>query len=271
MRTTYTFNQFIKENKLWYKTIPQFLEIMEKYPENIVFIDTETTGLGGSKVQQLTQVSGILVDKDFNEISEFDQKIELTDEIKSRMDQDIEFPKGLKVDDQKVINPWSTKKILKFNHYKDGDYEYLNEKEVIDNFFNWLKDYEPYALVAQNAIFDMNMLGGRYNHKIKSPVIDTKEILQFYFLPLIQKLSETNPKFKEMVNSIGNSDRDNGLISSSLSKVGPALNLDMSKYHDSLTDCRITINMYKEIFKYLEEYKNVDISKYQNERIKTKR
>jgi len=265
-----SFSQF-NENKLWYKSIPQFLEMMEKYPENIVFIDTETTGLGGSRVQQLTQVSGIVVNKNFNEISEFDQKIELTDEIKHRMEQDPEFPKGLKVDGKKQMNPWSTKKILKFNHYKDGDYEYLNEKDVIDNFFNWLKDYEPYALVAQNAIFDMNMLGGRYGHKINSPVIDTKEILQFYFLPLIQTLSETDPKFKNMVDSIGFSSRDNGLISSSMAKIGPALNLDMTKYHDALTDCRITIEMYKKIFEYLEKYKNVDISKYQIERIKTKR
>jgi uncharacterized protein YprB with RNaseH-like and TPR domain len=48
----------LNENKMWYKTIPQILEwIDSKSNMSWVWIDTETTGLGGPKQQQLTQVS----------------------------------------------------------------------------------------------------------------------------------------------------------------------------------------------------------------------
>ena len=106
-------------------------------------------------------------------------------------------------------------------------------------------------------------------NKIKNEVLDTKMLIQLYFLPLLQKLAETNPKYKEMVDFIGTSPRDNGLISSSMSKVGPALGINMSGYHDALTDCRITIQMYQKIVDLLDQHKNVDISKYQTERIKS--
>ena len=71
-----------------------------------------------------------------------------------------------------------------------------------------------------------------------------------------------------MINFIGKSERDGGLISSSMSKVGPALGINMSGYHDALTDCRITIQMYQKIADFLKQHQEVDIMKYQLERIK---
>ena len=39
---------FVNENKMWYKTIPQILDWLEsKSKMPWVFLDTETTGLGG--------------------------------------------------------------------------------------------------------------------------------------------------------------------------------------------------------------------------------
>jgi hypothetical protein len=73
------------------------------------------------------------------------------------------------------------------------------------------------------------------------------------------------------VNKIGVSDRDNGLISSSMSKIGPALGINMSGYHDALTDCRIMSQMFCKMIDFLKEHQSLDISKYQSERIMTKR
>ena len=143
-----------------------------------------------------------------------------------------------------------------------------NEGEVVNEFFNWLERYEPCLFVAQNAGFDMNMLSGRFGHKINNEVFDTKMLIQLYYLPLIQKLAETDIKYKDLINFIGTSSRDNGLVSSSLSKIGPALGLNMSGYHDALTDCRLTLNMYSKIVNFLKENQSVDIMKYQTERIK---
>jgi uncharacterized ubiquitin-like protein YukD len=46
------------------------------------------------------------------------------------------------------------------------------------------------------------------------------------------------------------------------------LSIDMNNYHDAITDCRITIQMYQKIIDLLKQYQEVDIMKYQLERIK---
>ena len=248
----------INENKMWYKTISEILNWLDsKSTTPWIWIDTETSGLGGPKKQQLTQVSAIATQYDFNsnsfiELDTYDQKIKLTDDIKSRYN-----------------SPGDTsRRILSFNHYGSGQYKWRNEEGVVNEFFNWLERYEPCLFVAQNAGFDMNMLSGRFGHKINNEVFDTKMLIQLYYLPLIQKLAETNIKYRELINFIGTSSRDNGLISSSLSKIGPALGLNMTGYHDALTDCRLTMNMYLKIVDFLKENQSVDIMKYQAERIK---
>lgn len=251
----------INENKMWYKTIPEILEWLEsKSKLPFIWLDTETSGLGGPKQQQLTQVSAIATQYDFksnnfSEIGTFDEKIKLTDETKSKF---------LRPEDK-------TKWVLGFNHYGSGDYKYKNERDIVDDFFRWIGNYTPNILVAQNASFDMAMLSGRHGHKITSEVFDTKMLIQLYFLPLLQTLAETDPKYKEMIDFIGTSSRDNGLISSSMAKIGPVLGVNMMGYHDAITDCRITIQMYQKIIELLKQNQEIDIMKYQVERIKTLR
>jgi len=81
----------INENKMWYKTIPEILNWLESKSEmNWLFLDTETTGLLGPKKEQVTQVSGIVVQYNysantFNELDTYDQKIKLNTDIKSRI------------------------------------------------------------------------------------------------------------------------------------------------------------------------------------------
>jgi hypothetical protein len=248
----------LNENKMWYKTIPEILDWLEiKSEKPFIFTDTETTGLGGPKKQQLTQVSAIATQYDFNtntfkELGEYDQKIKLNDDTKSR----YKTPGD------------DSRKILSFNHYGDGQYTYRDEREIVDEFFTWVDQYTPFLLVAQNAGFDMSMLSGRFGHKLNNEVFDTKMLIQLYYLPLIQTLAETDTKYQEMITFIGTSARDNGLLSSSLSKIGPALGLNMSGYHDALTDVKITIEMFKRIVDFLKENQSVDIMKYQSDRIK---
>jgi 2'-5' RNA ligase/DNA polymerase III epsilon subunit-like protein len=261
-KVNFKYNQGIveslNENKMWYKTIPQILEWLEsKSKMTWLWIDTETTGLGGPKQQQLTQVSALATDysfqsNTFNELGLFDEKIKLTDETKSK----FSTPED------------RTKWVLGFNHYGSGKYKYKNEQEILDKFFDWTGNYEPCLFIAQNAGFDMAMLAGRYGHKINNEVFDTKMLIQLYYLPLLQKLAETDSKYKDIIDFIGTSSRDGGLISSSMSKVGPALGINMTNYHDALTDCRITIQMYQKMVDFLKQHQEVDIMKYQTERIK---
>lgn len=163
------------------------------------------------------------------------------------------------------------KKVLSFNHYGSGRNKYHNEDETLVDFVNWVNKFEGALLIIQNAPFDMGMINVRSSTKLRNEIIDTKDIIQLYYLPAILKLSETDDYYKNMVNKIGTSDRDNRLINSSMSKVAPALQIDMNNYHDALTDCRITLEMFCKIIEFLKENKTIDISKYQLERIKTKK
>lgn len=225
-----------------------------------LWVDTETTGLGGHENEQLTQISCIASKynfdtNSFDEIDTFDYKIKLTEEIKKR----YAMPNDTSI------------KVLTLNNYGSGDYRYIDEKIVLDNFFNWMNDnFSPCLFIAQNASFDVDMLTGRYNHIIKNEIFDTKLLIQLYYIPLLQKLAEDDIEYQKIIDFIGTSKRDNGLISSSMSKIAPALNIDMTNYHTAIDDCRITMKMYIKIIDFLKKYKNIDIDKYQLERINTK-
>ncbi len=251
-------SESINENKMWYKTIPEILSWLDsKTDMPWVWLDTETTGLNGPRNEQLTQVSCLVTECDFNnnkfsELGKFDEKIKLTKDTKSKYNEPED----------------RTKWVLGFNRYGSGGYKYKDEEQVINDFFQFISDYEPCLLIAQNAAFDMAMLAGRYGHKIKNEVFDTKMLIQLYFLPLLQKLAESDVKYKEMIDAIGKSPRDGGLISSSMSKIGPALGINMSGYHDAITDCRITVQMYQGMVDLLKQHQEVDIMEYQTERIK---
>jgi len=251
----------LNENKLWHKTIPQFLSwFKEKSNNYFVMLDTETTGLPSSGYEvQLTQLSAIVFKYDyitnkFNEIDSYNEKIKLTDKS---------------IDLMKDPNN-SIKKVLSFNHYGEKGIKFGDEKSTLNDFYNWLKQYNNPILMIQNASFDMRYLNIRNPIiKFNNEVIDTKMIIQLYYLPLLQKLAETNIEYKELIDKIGTSSRDNGLISSSMGKIGPALDINMIGYHDSLTDCRITIKMVEKIIDFLKKYQHEDITKYQMLRIKS--
>lgn len=94
-------------------------------------------------------------------------------------------------------------------------------------------------------------------------------LIQLYYIPALQKLAETDEAAADKIRQIGVSGRDNGLISSSLSKIGPALGINMTGYHDALTDCRLAWQMYEGIVAFLKENIELDITTYQVERIKS--
>lgn len=260
------FNQFLNEHKL-HKNQYQFLDYIEKLSQNksFIFVDTETTGLGGPKKQQLTQISAVAYNYDFhsNELKEFgnfNKKIKISADMKDR----LKNPKD---------DIYSTFRFNQYGNKIKEDPKYYDEQEILKEFYNWLKNSGQYLeplLIMQNAIFDMNMFVGRSGTKIKYEVLDTKQIIQLFIIPIIQKLAETNQEYQETLIKIGTSTRDNGLITSSMGKWGPFFNIDMSGYHDGLTDCRITSEMFTKMIDFIKENIDLNISKYQVERILSK-
>jgi DNA polymerase III epsilon subunit-like protein len=253
------YDTFILEHKFWGKSITEFLNwIKSKSNKYWVVLDTETTGLPTDPYEiQLTQVACIVFKynfetNSFKEIDKFNQKIKLT---KNTLDL--------------MKNKSRIKNVLSFNHYGENDTKFFQEENVLVDLFEFLKPYDNPILVIQNAIFDMRYLNTRNpNIKFNNEILDTKQIIQLFYLPTLQTLSEVDNSYKKIIDSIGTSTRDNGLISSSLSKIGPALGINMSGYHDALIDCRLATEMFKSIIDFLKDNKDLDITKYQSERIK---
>jgi len=253
--------KFLLEHKFWGKTIPEFLTWLDsKSDKHWVILDTETTGLPSDPYDiQLTQVSCLVVKYNsktntFEKVDSFDKKIKLTSKTLSLM----------KRTDSRIA------KVLSFNHYGKSGLKYHEEENVLSDFFDFISQYDNPMLIIQNAKFDMRYLNIRNPIvKFDNEVLDTKQVLQLFYLPTLQKLSETDEKSATMVSKIGTSNRDNGLISSSMSKVGPALGINMTGYHDALTDCRLAMQMLQKVIDFLRENQSVDIKKYQGERINT--
>lgn len=258
------FTDFLNEHKL-HKNIYQFLNYIENLSNDKVFIftDCETTGLGGHKKQQLTQISAVGYDYDFksNELEEFgtfNKKIKISSDMKSRLYDPSD----------------NIRSKFKFNRYGDKiptDTKYYSEQDILNEFRNWISHsgyYKDPLLVMQNAIFDMNMLVGRGGNKLNYEVLDTKQILQLFVIPIMQKLAETDQKYVDIIKNIGTSERDFGLVTSSMGKWGPFFGINMSGYHDALTDCRITAEMFTKMIDFIKENSDLDISKYQVDRIK---
>lgn len=245
--------KIIKEN-LKGNTIEGYLEYFEnKYKDStLIWLDTETTGLNVHD-NQLTELSAIVTDSEFNVIDQFSKKI--------------------KIDWSNVKDVKTTKDIvLPMTRYGERGIKYHDESQTIDEFFDWVDSFDNPVLIAQNASFDIKYLAVRGNRKIDYPVIDTKMVIQLYFIPIIQQLSdENNSEAQEILKQLPPSSRDKGMPSSSMGKIAPILGIDVSGWHSAVEDVKIMINMFKKIKDYLEEYKGLDIRKHQTKRLQTYR
>ena len=255
--------EFLKEHKFWGKSISEFLSWLDsKSNKYFIVLDCESTGLPNDPYDiQLTQVSCLVVKYNsktntFKEVNSFDKKIKLTSKTLSLM----------KSPDSRIA------KVLSYNHYGKVGLKYYEEENVLSDFFNFISQYDSPMLIIQNAEFDMRYLNIRNPIvKFDNEVLDTKQVLQLFYLPTLQKLAESDKEAANLITKIGTSSRDNGLISSSMGKVGPALGINMTGYHDALTDCRLAMQMLQRVIDFLKKNQNVDIKKYQGERINTMR
>jgi len=249
--------QYLFEHKFYGKSNSDSIEwLNSKSLQKFAFIDTETTGLPNKDYNvQLTQIACIMCEYnkesgEFKELDSFNEKIRLTDETKSSMGDTGQI-----------------KRVLSFNRYGQKGIKFNEESDTILELKRFLQKHGFPILVIQNAAFDMKYLNTRSDHRITNEVLDTKQMLQLFYLPTLQKLAETDEYYRDIIQEIGTSERDNGLISSSMGKVGPAMRIEMDDYHDALSDCKYTIKILENMIKLLKNNKDLDISKYHSERV----
>jgi DNA polymerase III epsilon subunit-like protein len=227
----------------------------EKYSgSTFIWLDTETTGLKQHK-NQITELAGIATDYKFNKL------------------ENNEFHKKFKINWDDVEDKEKTKNvILPMTRYGESGKKYYDEKKSIDEFFDWVDTFKNPVLIAQNAAFDLKFLVVRSGKKIKYPVIDTKKIIQQFFIPAVQQLSDDeNLEAQEMLKNLPTSEKDKGLPTSSMGKIAPTLGLDVTGWHSAIEDVNIMIEMFKKMMEFFEQNKDVNIRKYKEKRIMSDR
>ena len=256
-------------HKLIGQSISGLLAILERYSEHTwIFFDTETTGLH-PKSSQLTEIAAIAGNVNlakFKELGNFRRKIKLT-ESTLRLLHDRSSPEryAWKRDNIKARNPMSVPQdILSMTRYGENGIEYREEQATIRSFYDFVGSHESPLLIAQNAAFDMRMLGVRSKRRFRRyPVLDTKEVIQHYFLPFLKSRVElfdckiSKSTLGKLAIRRGNKTR----YSSSLGIVAHALEVDNTGWHSALADVEMMIEVYITIINTLEGNKDIDISR----------
>ena len=124
-----------------------------------IFIDTETTGLKGPYVEQLTQIAAVayafnINTLTFDEIDSFNEKIKLTDKIKQRMEADKLLPADST--ERKVTGA------LKFNRYGQKGAVYLDEQEVLQHLEDFISQFDKVVLLIQKIKINKIILSDFY-------------------------------------------------------------------------------------------------------------
>jgi DNA polymerase III epsilon subunit-like protein len=236
-------------------TIKEFLSTIESLKGRpLVFVDIETTGLMGAPYEvQITQVSCIVSEFDYDgntavETDSLNCKIHLTEKTLAELQ-----------------NPESrVREVLEMNHYLDGlvESDLVDEQKAAGLLKNKIDSLENPVLVFQNGQFDLHFLEKRGGVHFDYEKIDTMYMAQYQFLPIV-KAKQSDVRYQLLAEQIGKSPRDNGDLSSSLSRLGPALSVNMDSYHDSLFDCRLTMQVMIKMLVVMKANVDLDILEFQ--------
>lgn len=164
-------------------------EIVDYFTNNLdrtwIFLDTETLGFQPGKHQML-EVAAVAMtlnmDSTFDLLSHYHEKAKLLSITRLRMSYPYSG-KGL-----------SYRDLLKMTKYGEPlkDRVYIDERDMLSQFFAFVESFNDPILVAHNSSFDMRFLNGRHNVYFdnKNPyddyeVLDTLKIMRKYFTALV--------------------------------------------------------------------------------------
>ena len=163
----------------------EFLNTLESEKDRVwIFLDTETLGFNANK-HQLTEVAAKATkinNNKFEELCYYHEKSKLLSITRRRLDYPYRC-KGM-----------SYRDIMKMTNYGEPikNRQYVEEKQILQDFLSFINRFEDPILVAHNASFDIGFLNKRYNvyYENKNPfddyeVVDTLKIMKKYFAPLI--------------------------------------------------------------------------------------
>jgi DNA polymerase III alpha subunit (gram-positive type) len=240
-------------NRYHGKTVKEYVDdFNNRFKDStLVFFDTETTGLH-HQADQITEIAGIATDFDLNELGSFRKKMKLHDGILDRRPRAANLLKG--------------------SGYEEEGMTYEEEQEALQAFWEWVDSFENPVMVAQNANFDMRFTS-RYKGKDLSNVeaIDTKDILEMFFLPALVAAEKEGDEWATNVMSQLPISARTGLPSSSMGNISKALNINTDDWHRADADVIMMIEMFKTMHEWLKTKQDIDVSPDQAKFIDRKR
>jgi DNA polymerase III epsilon subunit-like protein len=251
---------FLNESIKYLSTEELFNWFNERRNHTFIALDTETTGLAGPRMDQLTQIAAIAFSFDydtlkFTEISRYNKKISLTPEIKA-----LKQLPGSKIQGA-----------LKYNRYGVSGGKFEDEQVIINELVDFVGQFENTILLIQNAPFDMPMINIRAKFKkLNSEVFDTKDFFAYFLIPTLQKLSETDPNVQAVLDMFGKSSSGK-VYTSSLPKVAAGLGIDPSGAHDALYDCTYMVQTLEKALVIVRDNSEIERKEFLRPRISTDR
>jgi DNA polymerase III epsilon subunit-like protein len=251
---------FINESIKYLSTEELFNWLEERRNHTFIALDTETTGLKGPRVDQLTQIAAIAFSFDydslsFTEVSRYNKKISLTSEIKALK----------QLPDSKIQGA------LKYNRYGVSRGKFQEEQVVIAELVDFVNQFEKSILLIQNSPFDMPMINVRSQFKkLDTEIFDTKDFFAYFLIPTLEKISETDPNAQRILDTFGKSSSGK-VYTSSLPKVAAGLGIDPSGAHDALYDCTYMVQTLEKALEIVSNNPDIERKDLLRQRILTDR
>lgn len=228
---------------------------VNKYKDSVwVFFDTETTGLKPEQAQ-LLEIAAIAVRSDLMDdaavIAKYHTKVTLTPETEKKR-KEPHIPKDARdksIEDLLAMTQY---------HSTSSGAGYIEEQKALEGFFEFLQKLSTdgkIVLVAHNAKFDNNFIEVRAKKYgiplVKHDVIDTLQVMEEIFYPLIQVVDEKGilPKIKTKFG-----------VSFTLGNVSKALDINVDDWHSALADVKMLIKITKAVLALLEKNGDLDVT-----------
>ena len=244
---------------------------LDRIDHTFVFFDTETTGLDrkpeGKPENQLTQISAIATQLNgetlrFFELGRFNVGVKLNDETVNQMANEPDSPEDEESDDYKNWLFNTKKGILKFNHYDLANSEsYEEERNALEKFDRFLKEYNNVTLIAHNAPFDLKWIQFHEIFKESTDeMIDSIDFFKNFFFPILNTVSKDNPNYQSKLDKFPG--KEGGSKSNALKSIATGFDDEVNQLkkklegaHNALVDCEITMEVFEKglltVYRYL--------------------
>lgn len=229
--------------------------------KNIIFFDTETTGLG-PKQSQITEVAAMVVpltgwqDK-FVTAQSFHEKANLTPETINRADaHDAERVKKLANDPNYKPKTMSPRELLSMTNYGNHSKDYMDERDLLVAYSEWCESIPNKVYAAHNASFDMKMLNGRLrkygeNPIPKAEVLDTLTLVQLFLQPVI-KAATPGGRTADMASKLDTGRKGLYKYSSRLGALAKASGVSIDNWHSADADVIMMMSVVAAVIDEIE-------------------